>query len=261
MNLQIPSILLAAALCLTPSLSAQNGVLDQAVEQDNVFYNMAFFNDFQQNVEVGISGDLQGIEIQMSTTDISVGMAVSVFLGPGPHASTPAWTGTAYNTSVGVTEWVYVDCSSAGLNFNAGDIFTIRIGDTSILTPEISLVGNSGWPNPNYPHDFWEALSLRTLDRMTFRTYVEPPAPVLSATGVCGGSMTFDVTSGTGNYWLVYGNAGSSVVFGVDLAIDNPQLATTMGAQLIANVPAGACGKTVQAVDMQYMIASNPIVL
>lgn len=250
------------ALCLAGSASAQSGILDQAERHDNVAYNMGFFNDLQQDIQVGVDGKLEGFKIRMATQNIANGLPVAIGLGIGPHLIASAvWTGTAFATRSSASEWVFVDCSAANLVFSAGDFYTIMIGDQVNFSPNVDLTANSGWPVAFYPWGYYEDQSLRTYDRLTFETYVLIDPPVLAASGVCGSSMTFDVTNGTGNYWLVYGNAGSSTVFGIDLAMTNPALATTMGASLTVNVPAGACGKTLQAVDMANRIASNPVVL
>ena len=258
----ILTLIPAVALCLAGSASAQSGVLDQSETHDNVMYNMEFFNDTQQDIQVGIDGTLEGFKIRMSTQDIANGLPVAIGLGTGPHTwASAAWTGTAHATQAGNWEWVFVDCSAANLVFNVGDFYTIMIGDQATFSPGVSLTLNQGWPVAFYPWGFYEDQFLQGLTRHTFETFMLIDPPVLAATGTCGASMTFDVSSGTGNYWLVYGSAGSSTVRGIDLAISNPALATTMGASLTVNVPAGACGLTLQAIDMVNMIASNPIVL
>lgn len=262
MNRVLNALLPVVALCVTPSAYAQSGVLDQSETHDNVIWGMQFFNNMQQDILVGIDGTLAGFEIQMLTTDVNEGLPVAIWSGTGPHLTPPLWTGTVYASQPFVREWVYADCSSAGLQFVAGEIFTIRVGDgLTFSSVPIDLVGNSGWPNPYYAGFFWIDFGYRNTDRLTFKTYMEVDPSVLTVSGTCGASMTFDVANGTGTYWLVYGNAGSSSPFGIDLDIDNPTLATTMGTTLTVNVPAAACGKTVQAVDTTYRIASNPIVL
>jgi len=259
--------LLAAGLLFgllgTSSAHAQNGVLDQAETHDNVAWNMTFFYDMQQDIRVGVDGTLEGFKIRMATTNLLAGHSVSVFLGPGPHFSseTPAWTGTAFASSQGNWEWVFVDCSSAAINLNVNDVFTIRVGDGIAPSGATDLTGNSGFPNAFYPEPFYETLVSQNTARLTFETYMLPPLPILSVTGTCGGSVTFDVANGSGNFYLVYGNAGSSVVHGINLDIANPTLATTMSSSLTAVVPSAGCGKTVQVVDMATLDVSNSVVL
>lgn len=261
MNFKLPSLLVTAALCLAPITSAQTGIVDVSVTADNVAYNMGFFDDMQQDIQCTTAGVLEGFKIRMATQDINVGLPVAVFLGSGPHVGTPVWSGTAFATTQGNWEWVFVDCSAAQIQLDVNDIFVIRVGDAIAPTPGVDFTCNQGWPNPFYNFDFFEQTGVQSLTRMTFETYMLPDPLVLIVTGTCGGAMTFDVTTGSGNYWLVYGSAGSSSPFGIDLDIANPQLATTMGAHISVNVPAGACGLTVQAIDMANFVASNPVVL
>ncbi|MHC4839243.1 MAG: hypothetical protein ACYTF3_13865, partial [Planctomycetota bacterium] len=124
------SLLLAGTLAaLTTPAVAQSGTLDQSVTQDNVFWNMGFFNDMQQDVRCGLDGTLEGFSIRMGTQNVAVGLPVAIFLGPGPHipSDTPVWTGTAFASQTSVPEWVFVDCSSAGIILTANDVFTIRV--------------------------------------------------------------------------------------------------------------------------------------
>lgn len=254
--------LVAAGALAVGAAPAQTGIVDVSVLQDNVGWNMAFFFDMQQDVRVETEGTLEGFSLRIATSAIGVGQPVSIFLGVGPHlpSAVPAWSGMVFASSVFNWEWVFADCSAAGLNFAVGDVFTIRVGD-GVVASGGDLTGNSGFPNPFYIEPFYEDLGFRNTDRLTFETFVLPTPPTLSVTGTCPGSVTFDVTNGTGNYFLVYGAAGSSTVRGVTLAIANPALATTMGATLSAVVPPAACGKTVQAVDMVNLVASNAVVL
>jgi len=186
---------------------------------------------------------------------------VAIYNGLSPHTGPPLWSGTAFASAQGVTEWVFVDCSSANLQYNVNDVFVIQVGDFLNFTPGVDLILNSGWPNPFYIEDFHEAGNPQNLTRLTFETYMLVDPPVLTVTGAAGGFVTFDVAGGNGNFWLVYGQAGSSTVRGVDLDMVNPALGATMGTSLNVNVPAGAAGLTVQAIDMQWMLASNPVVL
>lgn len=254
--------LFAAGVLAVGAASAQTGVVDQSVLQDNVAWGTAFFPDMQQDVRVGIDGTLEGFKIRIAAHAIGVGQSVAIFVGPGPHlpSAVPAWTGTVFASSLFNWEWVFADCSSANLIFNAGDVFTIRVGDGFVGVPG-DLTGNSGWPTAFYAEPFYEDLGSRSLDRLTFETFMTITPPTLSVTGTCPGSVTFDVINGSGNYYLVYGNAGSSTVFGITLDIANPALATTMTSTLNAVVPSAACGKTVQAVDMSTFIPSNSVVL
>ncbi|KAA3607303.1 MAG: hypothetical protein DWQ01_16550 [Planctomycetota bacterium] len=90
----------------------------------------------------------------------------------------------------------------------------------------------------------------------------------LSASGTCGGNMTFSVSNETsgGTIAYVYGVPGSythggPVCGGVTLAISNPTLAQlTTATSVTAFVPPSACGVIrVQAVDVSTCTASNSI--
>ncbi len=170
----LTAITLAACL-LSSSATAQTGVLDQDnTANNNVAWNMGFFNDHQQDVAVGLTGQLVGFKIRMASRATSVGLPLAIFLGPGPHApmDVPVWTGTAFVTITNAWEEVYVDVSIAGLFFNAGDLFVIRCGDAQTVQSGVDLTGNSGWPNAYYTPVFYETGNLRRLDRLYFQTFV-----------------------------------------------------------------------------------------
>jgi hypothetical protein len=106
----------------------------------------------------------------------------------------------------------------------------------------------------------------------------DPPPPpfTLAATGTCPGAMTLNTTNGTpnGNVAILYGLAGSFTqnnpnkpCLGITLGIANPTVGAVIGADaagaaaLNFNAPGGACGRTVQAVDLGSCTASNAVVL
>ncbi|MCP4094313.1 MAG: hypothetical protein GY747_12785 [Planctomycetes bacterium] len=251
------------ALSFAGSATAQTGTLDQSELHTNVAWNMGYFNDMQQDIQVGVAGALEGFKIRMASQNVANGLPVAIFDGPGPHpvGTTPDWQGTAYVTSTLGWEWVWVDCSSANLVFDVYDIFTIRVGDGVNYTSSVDLTGNQGWPNTYYLPPFYEHQNLETLTRLTFETYMVPPTLTLAISGTCGGMMTLTATHGSGSYWVVYGDAGNTTVRGVDLLIANPQIATTMANTFTAYVPASVCGKTVQIVDQLDHSVSNPVIL
>lgn len=182
--------LIAAGVLAAGAAPAQTGVVDQSVLQDNVGWNMGFFFDMQQDVRVGIDGTLEGFKIRIATQTIGLGQPVAVFVGPGPHLPTdvPAWSGTVFANSIGNWEWVFADCSSAGLIFSVGDVFTIRVGDGFVAVPG-DLTGNSGWPTAFYAEPFYEDLNFQSLDPLSFETFVTITPPTLSAvvpSAACG---------------------------------------------------------------------------
>ncbi|MFK5955970.1 MAG: calcium-binding protein [Planctomycetota bacterium] len=98
--------------------------------------------------------------------------------------------------------------------------------------------------------------------------------PALSKEGTCPGNLTLTVSGGVigQNVVLVYGRQGVFVkpgppCQGIVLDLANPTFGVTVQTKLggVAVVPliapAGACGQTIQAVDLSTCNVSNPIVL
>jgi len=98
--------------------------------------------------------------------------------------------------------------------------------------------------------------------------------PTLSKAGSCPGLVTLRISGATPNgaVPVLYGQAGSytrngNPCNGIVLGISNPTLATILSAnssgvaQLSFNAPAGACGRTVQAVDVGTCTPTNTITL
>ena len=172
-----PTALLALSAMVAPA-TAQQGVLDQDnTIPSNVAWNMGFFNDFQQQVQVGITGQLVGFKIRMASQNIANGLPVAVFRGSGPFAptATPDWSGEAFVTRNSQWEEVILDVSAAELRFNSAESFVIRVGDAVNFTPGMDLTGNQGFPNPFYPGLFWEnGQTPIGADRLYFQTFVVP---------------------------------------------------------------------------------------
>ena len=214
----LPALLIALS---APELPGQAGQLDQDnTIRDNLSWNMGFFNDHQQDVNVGIAGQLTGFTLRMATQNVANGLPVAVFAGPGPHApsATPLFSTTVFATIRNAWQEVLVDTSSAGLRFQVGDVFVIRCGDATTFSQGVDLTGNSGWPTPFYVPLFYEDGTLRTLDRLYFRSYMLPctggqvarygrgcpgtssQTPLLTLTGcpLAGASVSIDVTNALG---------------------------------------------------------------
>lgn len=101
-----------------------------------------------------------------------------------------------------------------------------------------------------------------------------PNGPTLVVTGACPGLSTFAITGADpfGPVGIVYGPAGSLTLpsgpcAGMSLDIAAPTIAGIFGADVTggltfsATLPAGACGATVQAVDLNNCAPSNAEVL
>ena len=104
--------------------------------------------------------------------------------------------------------------------------------------------------------------------------YTEAGGPTLTASGSCPGATTLSFTNCTpsSSVAVLCGIAGaftkpSNPCGGLVLGIANPTLGAMLGtdgagaAALTFNAPAGACGKTVQGVDVASCTATNAIVL
>ena len=98
--------------------------------------------------------------------------------------------------------------------------------------------------------------------------------PVLLRSGACPGPVSFTVDQATANspVALLFGAAGSAtkpsgLCAGTTVAIAQPRLAAMLTADgaghaaLAANLPVGACGRTVQAVDVATCTPTNSLVL
>lgn len=96
----------------------------------------------------------------------------------------------------------------------------------------------------------------------------------LSKAGTCPGVTTLGTTGGTpsSSVAILYGSPGSrtkpsGVCAGTTVSLANPTLAAVINsnaagsASLSFNAPAGACGRTVQAVDLPSCAVSNTVVL
>lgn len=251
-RLSLPALLLACALP-TGLASAQTGTLDQDnTQNNNLTWNMTFFQDLQQDVQVTIPGQLEGFQVRVWSNAVGNSLPVSVYLGPGPHVSPvlPAWTGAAVATATGFHE-VFCDTTSANLLFNAGDVFTIRVGDTTVTTSGIDLSGNAGWPNPYYVPSFYEDGNFKSLDRLYFRSYMlacpNPPTtfgqgcagflgtvPSLSGGGcpAAGGQVTIQIEGGLpgSSAILVFGLAPANLPLGGGCAL---LVAPLLGPQVV----------------------------
>jgi hypothetical protein len=163
-----------SALAAAP-LAAQIGVVDQDnTSHDNVSWNLGILDDLQQEIAVGINGQLVGFTLKLSSQSPSVGLPVALFRGYGPHApsAVPLWTGMAYAPSASFALDVYVDCSSAALQVTTSDILTLRCGDATTPTPGVGLTGNYGQSAPFYSPSFYEQGRPEILYRIYFRSHV-----------------------------------------------------------------------------------------
>lgn len=102
----------------------------------------------------------------------------------------------------------------------------------------------------------------------------EPAGPLLTRSGACPGPVTLSVGGVTANAGVVllHGSAGATtkpagLCAGTTVALAQPRVAAMLtadaagAASLTVNLPAGACGRTLQAVDAATCAVTNPLVL
>lgn len=96
----------------------------------------------------------------------------------------------------------------------------------------------------------------------------------LAKSGFCPGPVNLSTTGGTpsSSVAIIYGGPGSTtkpngVCAGTTVSLSNPQLAAVIfangagSAGLSFNAPAGACGRSIQAVDLSTCQTSNVVIL
>lgn len=269
-NLIIISTLALAGL--TATAHGQSGTLDQVSPFGAASFNFESSTlVWQAEAFAGMDGILEGFQME-ATGPIGASATVAIHLGSPWQAGIPAWSGAITKTIVG-TEIIWVDVSSASISLSTGDAFTIEgqgngngmwVTGTyespvnTFYTPDLFLNGNLFSPE-------W---------KIGFHTYMLSPGGfVLSIAGNCPGPMTISVSGATspGSIALAYGNAGSWAIPNgpcagtvLDLAgvptlagFFNPDAAGNL--TLVPNVPAGLCGRTLQAVDMTTCTVSNTV--
>jgi hypothetical protein len=89
--------------------------------------------------------------------------------------------------------------------------------------------------------------------------------PSLTAVGTCPGPMTFTVEGGSGTYALAYGATGTTILTGrctgTVLNLSSPLRLGIITGPVSVNLPAAACGRRLQAVDVADCAVSNPLQL
>lgn len=162
---------------------------------------------------------------------------------------------------------------------NAPDLVTVEMWDASRRLVEtrtgISVV--DGTPVPfeyrGHPIATVKIIATQQLSSPIVDNH-EWGGPDLRITGSCPGGKILTITGATplGGIALAHGNAGTFTIpsgscAGLELDLATPTLAGFFNADvngdfnLNFNVPAGLCGRSVQAVDMTTCLASQTIVL
>lgn len=166
--------------------------------------------------------------------------------------------------------------TAIGCDFPGALHFNIYSGNTLVWSSSNFAGAGTGF--------FAGLVSTATFDRAVISDWFDGLAFVdnvcigggfsLRAAGACPGPMTLTTTGGSANsaVAIIYGGPGSTVkpggtCAGTVVSVSNPKLAAILvsngsgTASLGFNAPAGACGRTVQAVDLANCGTSNTITL
>lgn len=196
-------------------------------------------------------------------------------MSPTTGAIITTWSTSAVGCTRGAG--VAYDAAADAILVGGRDQSTLFVMDPNTGGLLNSWIANDGSNNPqglavSASGSVWQ--SSGNSDLLTEFDLGGPSGPTLSITGSCPGTVTFDISGGTsfGGVGVAYGAAGSFTIGGggcAGLAIDisSPTLAGVFGADIngdvsfTANIPSGACGLTVQAVDLGSCSATNTVVL
>ena len=268
------------ALCAAPA-AAQGGTLDQVSPSSNVAFNSALPGwSRQQDVLVGVAGQLEGISFDVASPIPGDSATIKVYLGWAAHSptATPLFTGQVLAAGPNQTT-VFVDMTAANIQLAVDDPLCVEfVADSQQMT----TYGNSGWPSPLYPWDFhendgvngWVTGSSNT--RLGLQTYMltGPTGPTLTLNAPCPGSGTVEVAGATpgatvGLAWST--TTGSFTLNGtscagttIDLVAPRPLLIGPADANgdwvRNVSVPAAICGAvSIQALDFGSCTATNVV--
>ena len=200
MRHSISSALLA--LCVASAVAAaQTGVPDQVSPYGPIGFNGdAPSLVWQQEVQAGATGQLEGFELRLSG-QIGSHVDVRIRMGGGWNTSPAVFTTTVWALGNSPPILVFVNCMSAGINLVPGTTFVIEftgtgtgvwMSGTSVAPPGAPLYG----PNLflNGPGCYSNCGK-----RFTFTTYVIPMASLAYCTAKLNalGCMPLIISSGT----------------------------------------------------------------
>lgn len=288
----LPPLFLALTLGLGAPALAQTGTLDQfspftgeAAGQggQSASYNGSTnFLVWQAEVEAGMSGTLEGFEMEFLGAPTGSHIDVRVRLGGGWNTGPAVWTGS-FDTAVAAWTTHFFDTSAANIQLNAGDLFVIELqGNDTGMNIGGSYVppATGGALYPNFLYLNGPGCFSDCGWRIGFHTYMLTGGLQLALTGTCGGAMTAQVGGGTPN-----GTAAIIYCFGpggpIAIPPGNPCAGTLLDLNNTAtlgglvnlgpsgngqlgpvNVPSGACGVVrVQALDLGSCQTSNVVQL
>jgi len=186
-----------------------------------------------------------------------------------------SWSTAAFGCTRGAG--VGYDAASDTLLVGGRDQNTVFVVDPATGLLLNSWAANDGSNNPqgmsgNDGSSAWQTSWNSNL--LTQFDLGGPSGPTLTITGTCPGLMTFDVSGGTafGALGLAYGPAGSFTIggggcAGTTLGISAPSIAGVFGLDVngdlsfSATIPSGACGLTVQGLDLSNCDTTNTATL
>ena len=185
MQLLSPIRMVAASVAAIGTLAGTAGaglILDQAQEMTSAAFNMdATFLEWQQEITVGVTGQLAQIDVHVNTPG-----SATFYLNSGAPWQTD--TNEFEMLFVGkTTGWHSIDVSSAGLTFDVGDNFVIGwIGGGDGLWMSGGFIdGGDPYPAgdlylngaPHTPGNNWD---------LAFRTHVIPMPGAIMLLGLAG---------------------------------------------------------------------------
>lgn len=269
------SITLLALALLAAPLSAQGRTLDQVSSYHNLSANLALPGwIWEQDIRVGISGDLAALELSLNSFVANDKCSIEILSGQVGSGGAILWSGRVGPQQRNVWENVQIDLLPFGLHFAANDFFTVRLYADSV---GMGFLGNSLWPNDEYPAGrlYENGSPLGANDNLGFRTWMWT-GPNLTVTGSCPGNVLIEASGGQpgGAMAILHGAPGQFVqsdpgrpCLGVALYLSVPTFAgflnlNAAGAgQLQINLPAAACGRVLQLVDLGSCLATQPVLL
>lgn len=270
-------------LALTPAVAAQTGTLDQVspLFLDGLDISSATGASLQQDFEVGIGGQLEGVTLKVASPVNADQATVRLYAGAGPHGPGSVPLFVTQVQSVGNAPTLrFLDMSAANVLAAVGDVLCIEVVADS---QAMRLTFNSAFAQPLYgspayievPAGSWSALFI---ERVGFQSWMLPtPGPGLGVSGSCPTQLTLTVQNATPGGRVGFGYAlfpGATVLqngacAGTVIDLVNPQVVAVIyadgsgTASVSGSVPPlFGCGLLLaQALDVGSCTTTNTVVL